>query len=412
MNVLENEINERYYAIIYTYKTIGIQKLADHYLKEEEIKELSRHFNGEMALLQTCNRIELYLYTRRPDEVKKLLEYLDHVHTRKISEDAVVLKGMDAVAHLFEVSAGIDSLSIGEYEILSQIKLALQNARRINITGKHIEVLLDRAIKVGRRVRLSTNISKGKVGVYSLAIELAKVKLGDLSERKICVIGAGEMARKLTFMLNKEGAKNVTVLNRTVERAREIAEKYGYAYGGLDLSVIGNFDVVFSAIYYPSSVEVNGSNLLFDLSSPPVFKGNNVITLEDLQQLSSKYLEQRKKDIEVAKEIIRNSLEEFVKDYENMVYDDLVSELMGKIEKIRKEEVQRAAKKLNDNNKEEILNAMTKSMIKKIFSPLLMKIRLALENNDINYINFILELFNNGKLPDVKTEEVKEQQTN
>ncbi|EWG07377.1 MAG: glutamyl-tRNA reductase [Candidatus Aramenus sulfurataquae] len=412
MNVLENEINERYYAIVYTYKTIGIQKLADHYLKEEEIKELSRHFNGEMALLQTCNRIELYLYTKRPDEVKKLLEYLDHVHTRKISEDAVVLKGMDAVAHLFEVSAGIDSLSIGEYEILSQIKLALQNARRINITGKHLEVLLDRAIKVGRRVRLSTNISKGKVGVYSLAIELAKVKLGNLSERKICVIGAGEMAKKLTFMLNKEGAKNVTVLNRTVERAKEIAEKYGYAYGGLDLSVIGNFDVVFSAIYYPSSVEVNGSNLLFDLSSPPVFKGNNVITLEDLQQLSSKYLEQRKKDIEVAKEIIRNSLKEFVKDYENMVYDALVSELMGKIEEIRKEEVQRAAKKLNDNNKEEILNAMTKSMIKKIFSPLLMKIRLALENNDINYINFILELFNNGKLPDVKTEEVKEQQTN
>ncbi|MCI2415486.1 MAG: glutamyl-tRNA reductase [Candidatus Aramenus sp.] len=412
MNILENEINERYYAIIYTYKTIGIQKLADHYLKEEEIKDLSRHFNGEMALLQTCNRIELYLYTKHPDEVKKLLGYLDHVHTRKISDDAVVLKGIDAVAHLFEVSAGIDSLSIGEYEILSQIKLALQNARRINIAGKHVEVLLDRAIKVGRRVRLSTNISKGKVGVYSLAIELAKVKLGDLSERKICVIGAGEMARKLTFMLNKEGAKNVTILNRTVERAKEIAEKYGYAYGGLDFSVIGNFDVVFSAIYYPSSVEVNGNNLLFDLSSPPVFKGNNVITLEDLQQLSSKYLEQRKKDIEVAKEIIKNSLKEFVKDYENLVYNELISELMGKIEEIREEEVQRAIKKLNDNNKEEILNAMTNSMIKKIFSPLLMKIRLALENNDINYINFILELFNNGKLPDVKTEEVKGQQTN
>ncbi len=408
MNALESEINERYYAIVYTYKTIGIQKLADHYLKEDEVKELARHFDGEMALLQTCNRIELYLYTTRQEEVTKLMDFLDHVHSRRISEDALVLKGFNAITHLFEVASGIDSLSIGEYEILGQIKLALQNAKRINISGKHIEALLDRAIKVGRKVRLSTSISKGKVGVYSLAIELAKAKLGDLSEKKIGVIGAGEIARKLAFMLSREGAKNVTVLNRTVERAKEIAEKYGYAYGGLDFSAIKNFDIVFSAIYYPSQVEASEASLLFDLSSPPVFKGDNVVTLEDLQELSSKYLEQRKKDVEIAKEIIRESLKEFVKDYENIVFDELVSEVMGRIEKIRKEEVQRALKKLNESNKEEILNAMTNSMIKKIFSPLLMRIRLALENNDTNYINLVLEFLSDGKLPDVKTEEIEE----
>jgi len=408
MNILENELNKRYYALIYTYKTIGLENLSSHYLRESEIKALASHFDGEMILLQTCNRIELYLYTKSENNISYFLEYLDKIHGKNISSDALLLTGKEVAKHLFEVAAGIDSLSIGEYEILSQIKLAVSNSNRLGISGKCLNTLFERAIKIGRRVRTSTNISRGKVGIYSLAIELVKSKFGNLDGKKIAIIGAGDIGKKLAFMLYKENVTNVTILNRTPEKAKEIAEKYGFKYASLDFNLIDNYDIVFVAIFYPGKINVQGENVIIDLSSPTVFQGKNVITMEELQGLSKEYLAQRMKEISYAKQIISDGIEEFLRDYENIRYNEIVSNIMSRIEEIRETEISKAIRKISDNNAQEILDAMTKSMIKKIFAPLLDKIRIALENGDTNYINYILELFNNGKLPDIKTEEIKE----
>ncbi len=408
MNMLENELNKRYYALIYTYKTIGLENLSSHYLRESEIKSLASHFNGEMVLLQTCNRIELYLYTKSENNITSLLEYLDKIHGKNISTDALLLTGAEAAKHLFEVASGIDSLSIGEYEILSQIKLAVANSNKLKISGKYLNTLFERAIKIGRRVRTSTNISRGKVGIYSLAIELVKSKFENLCNKKIAIIGAGDIGKKLAFMLYKENVKNVTILNRTLEKAKEIAEKYGFKYDNLNFSLINNYDIVFVAIFYPGKINVEGENTIIDLSSPTVFQGKNVITMEKLQELSKEYLTQRMKEISYSRQIINKGVEEFIKDYENIRYNEIVSNIMSRMEEIREMEISKAVRKINDNNAQEILDAMTKSMIKRMFSPLLDKIRIALENGDTNYINYILELFNNGKLPDIKTEEIKE----
>ncbi|MEM0169522.1 MAG: glutamyl-tRNA reductase, partial [Metallosphaera sp.] len=185
MDLVSKVINS-YAAVVYTYKTIGIEKLASHYLGYNEIKELSKHFKGEMTLLQTCNRIELYLYSE-DDNLSKVLDYLNQVHNREISSDATILRGKEAITHLFEVASGIDSLSVGEYEILKQIKDSMKEATKLGLASKHMRCLLERSLKVGRKVRLETGISKGKVGVYSLAVEYAKRLLGDISDKKIAI---------------------------------------------------------------------------------------------------------------------------------------------------------------------------------------------------------------------------------
>ncbi|AEE93511.1 glutamyl-tRNA reductase [Acidianus hospitalis W1] len=409
MSIL-NEIENRYFAIIYTYKTIGFDNLSSHYLRENEISLIHNIVGSQMAIIQTCNRIEIYLYSEDSDTTTKLLNFLDQVHGKKISIDATILTGSKAIEHLFEVASGIDSMAIGEYEILSQVRLSLENAKKLHMIGKELEILFERAIKVGRRVRQQTNISKGKVGLYSIAIELAKTRV-DLKTSNIAVIGAGQIGSRLISMLNSEGAKNVTILNRTVEKAKELAEKYGYSYLSLDFSKLDGFDVIFSAIFYPRVIRID-NKFIIDLSSPPIFQGNEVYTLKNLQQISEEIRKKRLSELSKAKDIIEEGIRDFILDYENLKYDMIVSQIMKNIEEIRQNEVKRALKELNGDNAEEVLNAMTKSMVKKMFYPLLSKIKEAVRNNETNYINLILELFNNGKLSDSKTKEIEEKQVN
>ncbi len=409
MSIL-NEIEEKYFAIIYTYKTIGFDNLSSHYLRENEISLIHNIVGSQMVIIQTCNRIEIYLYSEDPSTPTKLLNFLDQVHGKKISTDATILNGTRAIEHLFEVASGIDSMAIGEYEILSQVKLSLENAKKLNMVGKELETLFNRAIKTGRRVRQLTGISKGKVGLYSIAIELAKTRV-DLKHANLAVIGAGQIGSRLVSMLNSEGAKNVTILNRTIEKAKELAEKYGYSYDNLDFTKLNAFDVIFSAIFYPRIIRID-NKFIIDLSSPPIFQGNNVYTLKNLQQISEEIRKKRMSEVNKAKEIIEEGIRDFVLDYENLKYDMIVSQIMKSVEEIRQNEVKRALKELNGDNAEEVLNAMTKSMIKKMFYPLLSKIKEAVRNNETNYINLIMELFNNGELPNSKTKEIEEKQVN
>ncbi|MEM3268717.1 MAG: glutamyl-tRNA reductase, partial [Metallosphaera sp.] len=375
MDLVSKVINS-YAAVVYTYKTIGIEKLASHYLGYNEIKELSKHFKGEMTLLQTCNRIELYLYSE-DDNLSKVLDYLNQVHNREISSDATILRGKEAITHLFEVASGIDSLSVGEYEILKQIKDSMKEATKLGLASKHMRCLLERSLKVGRKVRLETGISKGKVGVYSLAVEYAKRLLGDISDKKIAILGAGEIGTKLALILHNEGVKDVTIFNRTNERGRNVAIKYGYSFLPLDFSKLSNYDLVFSAIFYPEKVRAPERSVVIDLGSPSIFEGKNVYTLRDLEAVSQAKLEERRKEIDSAKGIIENGLREFENDCLDIIYDNFVSSFMSKVEQIRESEVTRALRVLEteDPKTKEVLDAMTRSMIKKIFSPMFENLR-------------------------------------
>jgi glutamyl-tRNA reductase len=415
MNIV-NEINLRYYAVTFNYKNIDISRLHIYYLNDEEIIKLKNFINNEMAVLQTCNRVEIYGYSNSNYDVRnvtnKLLNYLDSIHPYPISNKAKVLIGTDAIKHLFRVASGLESLSIGEYEILSQVKQSVERAIKTGIAGKYLRMLFERAIKTGKQVRNLTEISKGKVGTYSLAIELAEKELGNLENYKIAVIGAGEIASKLVFML-KNKVKDVVIINRTLNKAREIAEKFGYKYDILDFNKLYKYDIIFSAINNKDNMRYYFSEpkLIIDLSVPPVFYGDNVITLEGLRTLALINLKKRENEIKRAEEIIEENINRFLIDYENSIVNEIISTVMGRVEQIRVNEIERALKKIMKANSieeiKEILDLMSKSMIKKMFEPVYSNIREMVKKGEFKNINLILEIYSNDTISDIKTQKIK-----
>lgn len=406
------EINiSNYAAIIYTYKTVGISKLYEHYVKDEELKVFKDLIRGEIAVVQTCNRAETYLYTYSQDEITKFLQKLDEVHGKNISKDAIILRGDEAVRHLFEVAAGLDSLAVGEYEILRQLKESIDKSKKLGLSKEKLSFLFENAIKVGRKIRQETEISKGKTGVYSLAIEFAK-KTVNLSNAKIAIVGAGEIGSKLALMLKNEGANNVTIFNRTFEKVLDLARKYNFEAKKLNFDELEDYDVVFVAIYYDRKVRLNKPKLILDLSVPPIVEGSNIITLEELKSISQKIAENKKIEVAKAEELIQQELNVFKNEIAKYNQNRLISKFMKRIEDIREEEVNRAFNEIlkhkeNEDEIKEILNRMTNSMLKKIFSPLFDSLRK--DNGVANYINNLIEILNNGNLPNSQTEKTQKE---
>ncbi|MDW8276226.1 MAG: glutamyl-tRNA reductase, partial [Candidatus Nitrosocaldus sp.] len=185
-------------------------------------------FDG-MLILQTCNRVELYAVSSRVDEPSSLLDlWVDHLKLdRALVERSVELsKGRDAIHHLFRLASGLDSLVVGEDQILGQVRRALDNARRSNAIDPYLNLLFEKALRVGSRVRASTNINKGSISYGSMAVRLADEHLHGLAGKRIMLIGSGEAAAMVAKPLINRGIE-FTVTSRTMDRARAFSERVG-----------------------------------------------------------------------------------------------------------------------------------------------------------------------------------------
>ncbi len=182
----------------------------------------------EAMLLSTCNRTELYMVMENTDEsipfVKRLLKHLAGEEYK--SEYFYNLSGTQCVRHLFRVASSLDSLVIGEGQILSQIKNAYHIARTNGMTDTILNTLLNKAIAVGKRVRTETKIAYSSVSVSSAAVDLAIDIIGDLSKANILVLGAGHMSELTARHLIDKGARTIFVSNRNLDHAKELAEKF------------------------------------------------------------------------------------------------------------------------------------------------------------------------------------------
>ena len=182
----------------------------------------------EAMLLSTCNRTELYMVIENPHEaipfIKSLLKHLAGEHYQ--SEYFYNLNGTNCVKHLFRVASSLDSLIVGEGQILSQIKNAYHIARINGMTDTILNTIMNKAIAVGKRVRTETKIAYSSVSVSSAAVELAIKILGDLSKAQILVVGAGHMSELTAQHLLDKGAQTICVSNRHYERAQDLADKF------------------------------------------------------------------------------------------------------------------------------------------------------------------------------------------
>lgn len=185
---------------------------------------------AENLILSTCNRVEIYAVSKPDnDSVNSIKDYLARqkgINLLDYKESIYVYKGREAVEHLFKVASGLDSMVIGEMEILGQLKQAYRDAKNSSGTGKVLNRLFEKAFNTAKKIRTETSIGHGAVSLSSAAVRLAKKILGDLSSKKTLIIGAGEIGEQLLRYLKKSGVESIMVANRTLERARELTDRF------------------------------------------------------------------------------------------------------------------------------------------------------------------------------------------
>jgi len=185
----------------------------------------------ECVLVSTCNRMEIYLYLdnmcKPENRLVDFISKLSGVDNTDIKKYTYSLSGVDAGKHLMKVSSGLDSMMLGENQILGQLKESYKKSRDAKFSGPMLNTLFNRAISAGKRARSETEISRGAVSVSAAAVEMAFKIFEDLSNKKILIIGAGKMSELAAKQLLSYGIKTVLVSNRTYEKAKELADKFG-----------------------------------------------------------------------------------------------------------------------------------------------------------------------------------------
>jgi glutamyl-tRNA reductase len=207
----------------------------------------------ECCILSTCNRVEIIVVSRDPDKTAQLLRrflFGQSSITEQESEKYCYLhRGQEAITHLFRVGASLDSMIVGEPQILGQLKQAYKASAEHNSTGAILNRFLHKSFTVAKRVRTETNIGGSAVSISYAAVELAKKIFGDLKDKTVMLIGAGEMAELAAEHLLTQGISEVIVVNRTFENAVKLARRFNGKAAGLDdlIPMLENVDILISS---------------------------------------------------------------------------------------------------------------------------------------------------------------------
>ena len=301
---------------------------------ERVLAELRARGVGEAVAVSTCNRFELYA-AGRPDAAptaEALLEVLAELAGAAVDAEVEARDGLSAARHLFAVAAGLDSLVIGESEILGQLKGAYETARTAGMTGKRLNVLFQRALYVGKKARAETAIASGSASVPSVAVQLAESIFGRLDGKSALILGAGAMAELAAKHLAARGIGRLAVANRTWERGYALAARFGAEAVKWESfpDALAEADVVVASTGAPRAVLTRAiveaasrrrggrSLFLIDIAMPrdveeSVHKLDGVFLyrLEDLESIVAKNLASRAEAMAAAGAIVAAKAEEF-----------------------------------------------------------------------------------------------------
>src|SRR6266404_8454064 len=215
-----------------SHKTAPVELREQLAVDQAELADRARKLKSrgeldEIVLLSTCNRVELYGTTQRSSsDIKSLFQFLSS-EVRELDPYIYLHEDVDAARHLFRVTAGLDSMVLGETEITGQIKTAYEIARTSGFTARVLNRVFQRAFQAAKEIRTRTDIGRSAVSIKSAAVELVEKTLGDLSRQSIMVIGAGQMAECCVRSLVKKGACSILIANRSFDRAIDLAIQCG-----------------------------------------------------------------------------------------------------------------------------------------------------------------------------------------
>jgi len=359
----------------------------------EALRALSSHSDiREVVVLSTCNRTEVYAVAERFHGAhSEILEFL--CETSGLSADDITPHlysqfDDDAVVHLFEVAAGIDSAVLGETEIVGQVRDAWDFAMKQGTSRSTLNLLFRYALESGKRARTETGISRSTASVAHAAVEMSEEILGTLNGKRVLVVGAGEMGEGVAGALSRAGTDSITVLNRTISRAEELAKKIGARvsdFGNLE-SELTRADVVLACtgaggviIDHELMVRVRQGVstpiLVVDIALPRDVAASVAelpgITLRDLDHLSDwaqRGIDKRASEVGQVRQIIGEEVDRFLLDQTQRQAAPLVAQLREVVESIRRTELERFDSALSSMTPEqrELVESISHGIINKM----------------------------------------------
>ncbi len=345
----------------------------------------------EAVLLTTCNRTELYAVFDEREPGLPIMEtfYSEAGGELPGREHFYYHKGEKAARHLFRVASGLDSLVVGEGQILSQVKVAYLGAARSGLTGPVLNVLFQRALAIGKKVRSETNIADNPVSVSYAAVKLAQEVLGSLAEKRALILGAGTMSELMARHLTGHGVTKLIIANRSLAKAEELAKTYGARAVSLDerLRWAGRVDVILTStgadeylIDYGEAAELmhkrRGKPLVFiDIAVPrdidpevASLEGITLYNIDDLTQVVEENKRMRAKEAEIAYPMIEDAVTELMEKYEYFSMRPIMVAITDRFDLIRRRILKRAFAKLPDLTEDErkVVEGMSKMMMRKL----------------------------------------------
>ncbi len=332
-------------------------------------QQLNLRFSlGGVVILSTCNRTEFYLVDAE-QQLDQIIEMLEgYWKLPELRESVYTIQNLDSVRHLFRVASSMESMVLGEPQILGQLKDSFQSFKDAGLTGKLLHPLFTRAFSTAKRVRTETTIASNAVSISYAAVELAKHIFEDLSEQKVMVIGAGEMAELAVKHLMRNGISQLFVTNRTFSSAAELAEKFqGIAVpfehlrrhlhdADIVISSTGARDYLISPELVKNCLRKRKGNPMFFIDiavprdiDPEINKlhGAFCYDIDDLQSLVSQNQEERKRQSVMAEDIIESELTEFEFWFKSLSAVPTIRSLRKAFHFKAKEEMEKGFRRMN-----------------------------------------------------------------
>ncbi|MEG9437385.1 glutamyl-tRNA reductase [Edaphobacter sp. HDX4] len=414
------------------HKTAPLELREQLAIEPAELTDATRsllHLPGvrEAMLLFTCNRVEVVVC--HDTDVQTPLQFLgDHlgIAGASFAAHSYEYRDFDAVQHLFRVASSLDSMIVGEPQILGQVKEAYAAARSIGTARSHLERLMQATFAAAKKVRSQTGIGNASVSIASVAVDLAARVFGSLKGQRVLLVGAGKMGELAAAQFISQGAQSVLVANRTHENAVRLASTFGgravpfedlytaAAESDIVLTSTGAQEYIFRREHGREFLRrrKNKPMFLIDIAVPrdvdPALNSIDGIFLHDidsLQSVASAHLEERKIEAQRAERIVAQEALGYHRRTQTLDIGPVVRELHEVAEQIREAELCRAQSQMLPHDQRAAIEGKTRRMMNKFLHPVIMKLKSAAEQGDVDAITTIRTTFDQSLVQQLRSQQ-------
>jgi len=375
---------------------------------------------SECEIIQTCNRIELFATSdnHNVDEIKNTWASLTGLEDNAFRDTLEVCENRDAYEHLLKLTSGLESLVVGEEQILGQIKESISAARKIDASGKRLNKLFERSIKIGTRIRNSTGIGRGGISLGSMAVKLAEENIDDIKSKHVLLIGTGEAATMVAKSLKKRGyAFNVT--SRTLERSVGFSQTLGGKPIKFEdvLSGFSDYQIIFVATTAPyflvsfdrmkdAMKNKKPGTMILDLSNPrtvdekvATIPGIKLMNIDQIAEMVDKNMKKRREKVSTVENIISEEVPIIEATMKRLDAEPLVKDVFTNANSMRIKELQKALQMLGETDEKriKIIDELTKAVVESIVSAPMNNLRRASEQGSPELLEIASKLFNYKK---------------